>query len=400
MRVGVLFSGGKDSTYAALLAKREGYGISCLISLWSKNKDSFMFHTPAIDLTKEQAECMEIPVIIQETKGEKEKELKDLEKAIKLAVKKYKIEGVVTGAVESVYQASRVQKICNKLGIECFNPLWQKNQIEILEDLVKLNFEVIVSSVAAYPLDKEWIGRKIDGKFIQEIKILSEKYKINPAGEGGEFESLVLNCNLFKRRLDVKLKNIFGEGNSWRGDFIVDSLIERARKFAERKHFGQWRADNKTPYITHPIRVAEIVKKFKKSHRIEELLAAAYLHDTLEDTKTGINELRNNFGETIALLVVELTSNPLEIQNIGKAKYLSEKLGSEDNMSNWALTIKLADRLDNVSDLENSVKGDGWAQKYKKETIKILDFLEKHRYLSNTHKSLIKEVRKSIGGIK
>ena len=400
MRVGILFSGGKDSTYAAWLAKKEGYGLSCLISLWSKNKDSFMFHTPAIELTKAQAECMEIPLIIQETKGEKEKELRDLEKAIKLAVKKYKIEGIVTGAVESVYQASRVQNICNNLGIECFNPIWQKNQLEILEDLVKNNFEIIISGVAAYPLDKKWIGRKIDKKFIEEIKGLSEKYKINPAGEGGEFESLVLNCNLFKRKLDVELKNIFGESNSWRGEFAIDLLVERAKIFAEKKHLGQFRVDGKTPYIIHPFRVADIVKKFKKSHRIDELVAAAYLHDTLEDTHTGVNELRNNFGEIVALLVVELTSNPLEIKNLGKTKYLSEKLGSEDNMSSWALTIKLADRLDNVSDLANLPKGNDWAMNYKKQTLLILEFLEKNRSISNTHKTLISEIRKKLGEIK
>ena len=219
LKIGVLFSGGKDSTYAAWLAKNEGYNLSCLISLWSKNKDSFMFHTPAIELTKKQAECISASLIVQETEGEKELELKDLEKAIKFAIKKYKIEGIVTGAVESVYQASRVQTICNKLGIECFNPLWQKNQIEILEDLVKNKFEVLISGVAAYPLDKKWIGRAIDKKFIEEIKVLSEKYKINPAGEGGEFESLVVNCPLFKKRLKVGLKNVFGEGNAWKGEF-------------------------------------------------------------------------------------------------------------------------------------------------------------------------------------
>lgn len=219
MKLGVLFSGGKDSTYSALLAKKEGYEISCLISLWSKNKDSFMFHTPAIELTKKQSECMKIPLIIQETEGEKENELKDLEKAIKLAVKKYGIKGVVTGAVESVYQASRVQKICNKLKIECFNPLWQKNQIEILEDLIKNNFEVVISGVAAYPLDKKWVGRAIDKKFVEEIRVLSDKYKINPAGEGGEFESLVVNCPLFKKRLNVEVENVFGEGNAWKGEF-------------------------------------------------------------------------------------------------------------------------------------------------------------------------------------
>ncbi|MFA7708452.1 MAG: diphthine--ammonia ligase, partial [Candidatus Pacearchaeota archaeon] len=197
MKLAVLFSGGKDSCLAAHLAKINGHLISCLISIKSKNKESFMFHTPSITQVKKQAETMNLPLIIVETKGKKEEELLDLEKAIKQAIKKHKIEGVVTGAVESVYQASRIQVICNKLNIECFNPLWQKNQFELLEELIKNKFEVILTGVFAYPFDKKWLGRKIDKDFIEEIKKLNEKYKINPAGEGGEFESFVLNCPLF-----------------------------------------------------------------------------------------------------------------------------------------------------------------------------------------------------------
>src|SRR3990167_1788453 len=107
MKLGVLFSGGKDSTFATLLAKKEGYEISCLISIASENKESYMFHTPSIEKTKKQAEVMKIPLIFQKTKGKKEDELKDLKSAIKKAKEKYKILGIVTGAVESVYQASR-----------------------------------------------------------------------------------------------------------------------------------------------------------------------------------------------------------------------------------------------------------------------------------------------------
>jgi ABC transporter with metal-binding/Fe-S-binding domain ATP-binding protein len=216
MRLGILFSGGKDSTYAAWLAKESDHKISCLISIYSEDEYSFMFHTPAIELTKKQAEIMGLPIIVQKTKGKKESELVDLKKAIKKAVKTYKIEGLVTGAVESVYQASRIQKICNELKIECFNPLWQKEQLELLNELVANQFEIIISGVAAYPFDKSWIGRKIDKKFIEEVSKLQEKYKINPAGEGGEFESLVVNCPLFKKKMEFKVKGAIGEGNSWR----------------------------------------------------------------------------------------------------------------------------------------------------------------------------------------
>ena len=221
MKLGILFSGGKDSTYAAWLAKKEGYEISCLISIVSENKESFMFHTPSISRVIEQAKVMNIPPVIVKTKGEKEKELIDLEKGIKRAVKDFGIRGIVTGAVESVYQSSRVQKICNKLKIECFNPIWQKNQEELLRDLIKNNFEVIIVGVFAYPFDKKWLGRKIDKKFISEISELQKKYKINPAGEGGEFESFVLNCPLFSRRLEIKSFKDFGSGNSWRREVEV-----------------------------------------------------------------------------------------------------------------------------------------------------------------------------------
>lgn len=222
MKLGVLFSGGKDSCYAAYLAKKQGHELSCLITVESENKESFMFHTPSIKQTEKQAWAMEIPLIVVKTIGEKERELIDLEEGIKKAKREYKIEGIVTGAVASVYQSSRIEKICKKLRLKCFNPLWQKNQVELLEELIKKGFEVIIVGVFAYPLDEKWLGRKIDKIFIEEMKKMQEKYKINPAGEGGETESFVLNCPLFKRGLKVIGFKDFGEKNSWRREVEVE----------------------------------------------------------------------------------------------------------------------------------------------------------------------------------
>jgi len=213
MKLGVLFSGGKDSCYACFLARKRGYELACLVSIISENKESFMFHTPNIELVKKQAKVMDIPLIIDKTAGKKEDELRDLEKAIKKAIKKYKIDGIVTGAIESVYQSSRIQKICNKLKIECFNPLWQKNAEEYLNEIIKNKFEVVVSGVFAGDLEN-FLGRKIDEKFIYDIKNVWEKYKINIAGEGGEYESFVLDCPLFKKKLVIKSFKISGDKNS------------------------------------------------------------------------------------------------------------------------------------------------------------------------------------------
>lgn len=222
MKLGVLFSGGKDSVYATHLAKKEGHEIVCLISIFSENKESYMFHTPSIEKTKKQAKVMEIPLLIQKTKGEKEIELKDLEKAIKKAKEKYSIEGIITGAIQSVYQSSRIQKICKNLKLKCVNPLWQKDELKYLNELIKEKFEITIVGVFAYPLDESWIGKKIDEKFVDEIKKLNEKYKIHVAGEGGEFETFVLNCPLYKKPLKIVNKKIFKEGeNSFRAEIDV-----------------------------------------------------------------------------------------------------------------------------------------------------------------------------------
>jgi len=221
MNCGVLFSGGKDSTLAALKAKQHGHNLSCLISIFSENPESYMFHTPSISKVEKQAEIMKIPLITQKTKGEKELELKDLKKAVQMAKDIYNIKAVVTGAVESVYQKSRIEKVCDELNLECFNPLWKLDQVELLKDLVINNFSVVIIGVFAYPLDKTWLGRKIDESFIQEAIDLYEKYKINPAGEGGEFESFVLNCPLFTRCLKIIRKDIFGKKNSWKMELEV-----------------------------------------------------------------------------------------------------------------------------------------------------------------------------------
>ncbi len=222
MKLASLFSGGKDSVYAIYLAKEQGNEITCLITIHSQNKESYMFHTPSIEKTNSQAKSMNIPLITQKTKGKKEEELKDLESAIKKAIKKYKIQGIVTGALHSEYQASRIQKICDNLKIKCVNPLWHKEEINYLKELLKNRFKIIIIGVFAYPLNKSWLGRRIDEKFIEEVKILQEKYKIHPAGEGGEFETFVLDCPLFKKPLKIKSFEDFKEGeHSWRREIEI-----------------------------------------------------------------------------------------------------------------------------------------------------------------------------------
>ena len=213
MKIGVLFSGGKDSTLA-LHKAAEKEKVACLITLVSENKESYMFHTPNIDVTALQAEAMGLPLIRKVTKGKPEEELKDLEAAIAQAITDFKIEGVVTGAVESVYQAARIQQICNRLSVWCVNPLWKRNQKALLEEVVAEGFNVIISGVFAYPLDKAWLGKQIDEDMIVKLLALSEEYGLSPSGEGGEIETTVLDAPLFKKKIDVLDCEVEAKGNS------------------------------------------------------------------------------------------------------------------------------------------------------------------------------------------
>ncbi len=203
MKLAALFSGGKDSCLAMhhLIKKHE---IVCLITMISKNDESYMFHVPNIEFAEVQAESIGLPIILKKTPGVKEEELAELEKAIIEAKEKYQIKGIITGAIRSVYQASRIQKICDELEIKCFNPLWMRDQTEILRELIKLDFKVIISGVFAYGFGKEFLGKIIDEEMIAKLLEIKEKYKINEAGEGGEVETTVLDAPFFKKEIIVK----------------------------------------------------------------------------------------------------------------------------------------------------------------------------------------------------
>jgi len=214
MKLGALFSGGKDSTYALAKAMKKHY-VVCLISIISKNKDSYMFHTP-IDFVGLQAEAIGLPLIKKTTEGKKEEELEDLKDVIRDAKEKYEIEGVVTGAVASSYQAERIQKICDELGLECFNPLWGKDQEELMREIVDCGFKFIITRIAADGLDESWLGKEIDNEDVDKLVDLNKKIGINIAFEGGEAETLMIDGSIFKSKL----------------------VIEKAEKRMETKNIG------------------------------------------------------------------------------------------------------------------------------------------------------------------
>jgi len=213
MRVAVLYTGGKDSTYAMSRAMQQGREIACLVTLKSENPSSYMFHTANIELVKTlQAKALGIPIIFKKTKGVKEEELKDLKTALQLAIKKYKIEGVVSGAVASEYQRYRVETVCADLGLRSLAPLWHLDPERYITEFIKEGFEAIFVSVSTEGMGPDWLGRKFDLQALEDLKKLNAKFGVHIGGEGGEFETFVISGPIFKKRIEIKdAEKIWGE---------------------------------------------------------------------------------------------------------------------------------------------------------------------------------------------
>lgn len=197
MKVAALFSGGKDSIYSIYIAQQWGWEVTHLISLEPENRESWMFHSINIHLTKKISESIDIPIITTSTKGEKEEELNDL----KNILKDLKIDGIISGAISSEYQRTRIEKVCHELKIKSFAPLWHKKQQLILKDQIDAGFLVIIVGAFAQGFNRGWLGKIIDKKTIDELEVLKQIYSINEAGEGGEFETLVLDGPIFRKKL-------------------------------------------------------------------------------------------------------------------------------------------------------------------------------------------------------
>ena len=210
MYVAALVTGGKDSALALYRVLKQGHEVRYLVTMIPQREDSWMFHFPNIHLTDLFAEAVGIPLVKAETVGIKEKELKDLKNLLATL----DIEGVVSGAISSRYQKERIDKICQELSLRSIAPLWQEDPIRLIKEIIRLNFEVIIVGAYALGFDQSWLGRKINSKTLEDLVELNKKYEISPVGEGGEYETLVIDALFFRKRIRLLQVKKFWENHS------------------------------------------------------------------------------------------------------------------------------------------------------------------------------------------
>ena len=211
-----LFSGGKDSSWAVYRALQNGLDVSRLVTVHPVG-DSYMYHVPATELAALAAESIGIPLVdvrpddfeaeTADDSGEQgDRELAVLESALRNLESELGggIEGVVAGAVESEFQTNRIEGMCDRLGWDLFAPLWQRDPHTLAEEMLEAGFDIRIVQVAAAGLDESWLGRRLDREALAELEELNGRYGVHVLGEGGEFETLVVDGPHMDRRIDIE----------------------------------------------------------------------------------------------------------------------------------------------------------------------------------------------------
>jgi len=210
-----LFSGGKDSSYALWLAMERGLPVDRLLTVHPRG-DSYLFHVPATDLASLAAESIGLPLVDVEPADfgaadavdagvQGDAELEPLRTALielddELADG---ITGLVVGAVESAFQADRIERLAEELGIDVFAPLWHRDPPTLAREMLAAGFEIRVVQVAAAGLDETWLGRVLDAEALGELEALHEEYGVHVLGEGGEYETLVTDGPHMTRPIEL-----------------------------------------------------------------------------------------------------------------------------------------------------------------------------------------------------
>ena len=209
MKVAVLASGGKDSTYASWWALMQGWSLEVMITVKITGDDSMMFQLQNTEIAEFQAKSIGVKWIRVNSSGIENDEIHELEDEIR----KYEgdLDAIVVGALRSDYQKTRIERMCERLNLISFCPLWHHSPSEHMRSLIEHGFDVRIVSVSSDGLDENWLGKKITEESLDELSFLSKKFRFNLDGEGGEFETITLDAPHFK-------KAIICEGEkSWNG---------------------------------------------------------------------------------------------------------------------------------------------------------------------------------------
>jgi diphthine-ammonia ligase len=220
-----LVSGGKDSVYSAYLAETQGLTVDELLTIAPDDPDSFLFHTPNVGLVRWIAAAWGKRHRIVPVHGTGE----EVETAALRSALAESSGPVVAGAIASAYQWSRLERLTFELGRPLYVPLWGKDAGRVVREEISAGLDIRVVQVAADPLGPEWVGRRLDLAALAELERISANVRpIQVAGEGGEYETLVVDAPFYRAPVVLEGERVERRGGATRMT-IVDA------------HLGPWR---------------------------------------------------------------------------------------------------------------------------------------------------------------
>lgn len=211
MEVAILYSGGKDSNYALESAIKKGWGVKYLLSVKPNRTDCFLFHYATVEHTPIQAKLLNIPhIIVPCTVADPILEA-DIVKRI---VEKNPVDAVILGGTGlQITQIKSVQDALLPLKVETFASHAGMEHEDLLRDMIKSGYKIMISQFATEGMNKSWLGKVLDENSVEELIKLSRKYGFHSGGDGSAFDTFVLESPLFKERINFKKLEVIEESN-------------------------------------------------------------------------------------------------------------------------------------------------------------------------------------------
>jgi len=217
MRVVALVSGGKDSCFNMMHCVAQGHTIVALANLKPNESqdemDSYMYQTVGHHVIDLYAEAMNLPLFRATIHGaalctksnydqQQGDEVEDLYQLLATVKEKVPYDGVSSGAILSNYQRVRVENVCSRLGVQSLAYLWQRDQPELLNEMIHAQVHSILIKVATLGLEEKHLGKSLS-EMQEHLEAMNKKFGLNPCGEGGEYETMTLDCPLFNKKIVI-----------------------------------------------------------------------------------------------------------------------------------------------------------------------------------------------------
>lgn len=190
----VSWSGGKETSLACYRVMRnKNLKVKYLLNMVSEDGRRSRSHGLSSTLLKAQSDAMGIPIIQRKTTWG------SYERVFKKAVSELKKESIkigIFGDIDLQEHREWIERVCRKVGVKSLLPLWEEDREGLLKEFVWAGFKAIVVATKAELLGKEWLGRKIDEEFIEDLKKLND---VDLCGEKGEYHTFVYDGPIFKR---------------------------------------------------------------------------------------------------------------------------------------------------------------------------------------------------------